>query len=246
MVNRRWWITCGVIATAIVASGVGVARALDRAEVEVRIAAQRLENGRVEFALQQRVDGEWGERILPTRRFYPADADRWLYSSPLTLEVELPGEAPPPTASTPAPAATPTPATTPTPSVALAVAPESCSGYDRSAFGSYPDVRSGSSFYLGLSISPANRAQFHTDHVVALREACESGLQRSHWREFGSYAANLVPALGRLNSSKGASDPAEWTNPHQYGQITPERWCAYVARHVAVKQHFGLTSTKRN
>ena len=68
-------------ATAVLVSSAGH-------EVEVRVAAQRLGDGRIEFALQQRGgDGEWGERILPTRRFFPARAglERWLSSSPLTV-----------------------------------------------------------------------------------------------------------------------------------------------------------------
>ena len=61
-------------------------------ESEVRIVARRLDDGRTEFGLQQRgTDGEWAERQLPTRRFFPADPGhgRWLSSSPL-------GVAPPP------------------------------------------------------------------------------------------------------------------------------------------------------
>ena len=39
---------------------------------DVRIAAQRVADGRIEFALQQRLPGEtWGERLLPRRRFFP-------------------------------------------------------------------------------------------------------------------------------------------------------------------------------
>ena len=58
--------------------------------VEVRVAAQRLLDGRTEFALQERqADGSWGERRLPRGRFFPADTrvGRWLGSSPLTIEV---------------------------------------------------------------------------------------------------------------------------------------------------------------
>lgn len=61
-------------------------------EIEVRVAAQRLDDGRTEFAIQERqAGGEWGERRLPRARFFPADAsaDRWLASSPLV--VSLPG-----------------------------------------------------------------------------------------------------------------------------------------------------------
>ena len=50
----------------------------------MRIAAQRLSSGRVEVALQQRGDDDtWGDRILPTLRFIPANGElnKWLYSS---------------------------------------------------------------------------------------------------------------------------------------------------------------------
>lgn len=51
---------------------------------EVRVAAQRLDDGRVEVAIQEKqADGTWGERQRPTNRFLPADAPsgRWLTSS---------------------------------------------------------------------------------------------------------------------------------------------------------------------
>ena len=59
-------------------------------EVEVRVAAQRLADGRTEFALQERrADGSWAARRLPRARFFPANATvgRWLASSPLTVEL---------------------------------------------------------------------------------------------------------------------------------------------------------------
>ena len=62
----------------------------DASEVEVRIVARRLADGRVEFGLQERGgDGSWGARLLPSRRFFPPDATvgRWLVSSPLVLSV---------------------------------------------------------------------------------------------------------------------------------------------------------------
>ena len=58
--------------------------------LEVRVAAQLLADGRMEFALEERrADGEWEERRLPTRRIFPANATvgRWLSSSSLTVEV---------------------------------------------------------------------------------------------------------------------------------------------------------------
>ena len=59
-----------------------------RAAVVVRVVVQVLTDGRIEFALQQRHDGaNWGERILPARRFFPADAQvgRWLASAPIVV-----------------------------------------------------------------------------------------------------------------------------------------------------------------
>ena len=67
--------------TAISVSGAGH-------EAEVRITAQRLADGRTEFALQEReADGGWGERLLPQGRFFPTTATvgRWLSSTPLTV-----------------------------------------------------------------------------------------------------------------------------------------------------------------
>ncbi len=54
----------------------------------MRVAARLLADGRMEFAAQQRgADGEWGERLLPRARFFPANATvgRWLASTPLTV-----------------------------------------------------------------------------------------------------------------------------------------------------------------
>ena len=58
-------------------------------EVQVRIIARKLSNGKVEFGMQQQQDdGSWGGRLLPSRRFFPTDArvDRWLASSVLTVD----------------------------------------------------------------------------------------------------------------------------------------------------------------
>ena len=45
----------------------------------VRISARRLADGRIEFALQTRTGGGWGERVLPSLRFFPTSSQgRWL------------------------------------------------------------------------------------------------------------------------------------------------------------------------
>ena len=72
---------------ALVVAGYAMAHVLS-GDAEVRISARVLDDGRTELALQQRSDGEWGDRVLPRARFFPAEAeqDQWLNSTPLTIE----------------------------------------------------------------------------------------------------------------------------------------------------------------
>ena len=60
---------------------------VDAGGAEARIGARRLADGRIEFALQPRAGGGWGERVLPSSRYFPANAaaGRWLHSSPVAL-----------------------------------------------------------------------------------------------------------------------------------------------------------------
>ncbi len=84
-------------------------------DVEVRIVARLLANGKVEFGLQQRqADDSWGNRRLPRVRLFPTGArvGRWLSSSPLTL-----------TSARPAPTST-----SPTSSEHFSLALTTCSG----------------------------------------------------------------------------------------------------------------------
>ena len=78
------------LAAALAVAAVAVAAPVAAQEGgEVRITARKHNDGRVEFALQQRQgDDTWSERRLPSRRFFPATAaaGRWLNSSPLTLD----------------------------------------------------------------------------------------------------------------------------------------------------------------
>lgn len=74
-------LTVGIIASAVSFTlGQSISSTSD-----VRIVAQKLEDGRIEFGLQQD-----GERILPRSRYFPADArvGRWLRSSPIGVDVE--------------------------------------------------------------------------------------------------------------------------------------------------------------
>lgn len=83
-----------LLITALLASVLGgvatyaVGAARQTVETEVRINAQRLDDGRVEFALQQRnEDGAWSDRQLPSRRFFPTSGfvNRWANSTPITV-----------------------------------------------------------------------------------------------------------------------------------------------------------------
>ena len=92
MTRLSWARPALVVAVGLaLVVGAPAAFAQGPGETELRVTAQRLADGRTEFALQQRAaDGGWGERLLPVRRFFPADASagRWLVSSPLTIQSE--------------------------------------------------------------------------------------------------------------------------------------------------------------
>lgn len=78
-----------VIAVVIVTGAVLLAANGDTVTTDVRINARQLADGRVEFAPEHQ-----GERILPRQRYFPAQApvDRWLRSSAVPLDVEIPNE----------------------------------------------------------------------------------------------------------------------------------------------------------
>ena len=93
--TTKWagWIVAALALAALAAGAVYAASH----SAEVRITARQLEDGRVEFALQQRVDGEWGERQLPRSRYFPVNAavGRWLNSTSLTVSVAERAPTPP-------------------------------------------------------------------------------------------------------------------------------------------------------
>lgn len=96
MTSNRLGCTTRVVATVLaiafvlvaVSLGPTGARAQSNDAREVRIAAQRLADGRTEFALQVRATGNrWGDRLLPASRFLAAGVrtGRWYASSPLAV-----------------------------------------------------------------------------------------------------------------------------------------------------------------
>ncbi len=79
-------IGLALTATALALGAIGFALGQSLSGTEdVRIAARKLADGKIEFALEQD-----GQRILPRSRFFPASAqvDRWLRSSPVSIDVE--------------------------------------------------------------------------------------------------------------------------------------------------------------
>ena len=88
---RGFTLKNAAIAVLLIAAAIGsttmVVQAQSGGEIEIRITAQRLEDGRTEFAIQQREGDAWSDRIAPSARFLPAESplDRWLSSTPVTI-----------------------------------------------------------------------------------------------------------------------------------------------------------------
>ena len=102
MKSRKIWGGVSVIGAFLIMGamvfGITGAASSTSQEVEVRVSAKRLADGRTEFAVQQRDgNGEWSDRILPSRRLLSATppVGRWIPSTPVSVTA--------PTASTPAP-----------------------------------------------------------------------------------------------------------------------------------------------
>jgi len=97
-VDARILAALVVLVVAVISSGATlVVLAATRTEtVEVRVAAQRLEGGLIEFAVQQReADGSWSERQEPSANRMRAEGvqERWLVSTPVEIAVEVEVEA---------------------------------------------------------------------------------------------------------------------------------------------------------
>lgn len=84
-------------------------------------------------------------------------------------------------------------------------------------------------------------ADLDIDHVVALKEAWDSGAHSwtaSRRRAFAndlSDARSLIAVTASVNRSKGDKDPSNWMPPNRAD------WCRYIADWVAVKSRWGLT-----
>ena len=85
-IGRQAAIFVALLVSAAALGAGGYALGSSTVSTDVRINARQLEDGRVELALEHD-----GERILPSRRYFPAVATvgRWLRTSPITIDVEL-------------------------------------------------------------------------------------------------------------------------------------------------------------
>ena len=93
---RRFFPASATVGRWLVSSPLTVTPA-GGADVAVRIMARLQEDDRIEFAVQQQLaGGDWGEPLLPARRFFPAGArvDRWLVSSAVVWSLTVAPEAP--------------------------------------------------------------------------------------------------------------------------------------------------------
>ena len=87
MLRHRWrMVSVALIGVIGIVAGLALAA---QGESEVRVAAIRHDDGRVEVAVQQYGTDGWGERQLPEYRILPADSSgEWLASSAVAVEAE--------------------------------------------------------------------------------------------------------------------------------------------------------------
>ncbi len=138
------------------------------------------------------------------------------------------------------------------PSVSLPVAAEYSIGYDREEWGPHNSglcrgAVGSSDPYTGTRIDTCN-----VDHVVALREAHESGgwdWPPSQKQRFSQDPANHVASRACVNQSKGADDIFEWSDADISSssacgggyRVTEAGRCFMALTFVAVKADWGLS-----
>ena len=85
-------LSAATLVTGLVLLLTDLAQSQPDPNVTVRIVAQQLDDGRMEFALQQHNGESWGERILPPARFLPESPETALWYTSSAMDV-----GPPPT-----------------------------------------------------------------------------------------------------------------------------------------------------
>ena len=80
-----------LIALAGMVTTVVVRSQSQTADVEVRVRAKRLADGRTEFAVQQRQDNDWSESLFSSNPKLTADpvTDRWYNSRAVSASVDI-------------------------------------------------------------------------------------------------------------------------------------------------------------
>ena len=190
---------------------------------------------------------------MPSRRFIAA-----IVATPLLLLWSSSTSASPPSGPTPIQVLE-----------ALSVAAEDGSGYSRSSFkhwidedrdgcdtrrevliaeslrpvrvGSRCSISGGQWFSVYDGRTSTNASSFDIDHVVALKEAWDSGAKTWTAERRQAFANDLTTPFSLIavsassNRSKGDRDPAEWVPPRR------EYWCQYAIEWVGVKATWSLS-----
>lgn len=95
------------------------------------------------------------------------------------------------------------------------------------------------SYYDGATWTKASDVDI--DHLVALKEAWESGArswtadQRTKYANDLGFGATLIAVTDNVNSSKGDRDPAQWLPPRTAAR------CTYATQWVQVKYRWRMT-----
>ena len=87
--------------------------------------------------------------------------------------------------------------------------------------------------FYASSPQPACNDDPNRDHLVAVAEALDSGLELFHLKTFYLDADNLYVMPGDENRRKSDGDPADW--------LPPKEVCRYITEWVAVKNKYELT-----
>jgi Protein of unknown function (DUF1524) len=104
--------------------------------------------------------------------------------------------------------------------------------------GTLHDPYTGATVAFERGVATSSRVQ--VDHVVALSDAWQKGVQQlpaARRTAFANDPLNLLAVGGGVNEGKSDGDAATWLPPQRSFR------CAYVARQVAVKKRYGLWVT---
>jgi hypothetical protein len=102
-------------------------------------------------------------------------------------------------------------------------------------------ISGGRWFSIYDNVETTDDSSFHIDHVVALKEAWDSGAWNWNADQRKAFANDLdqpfflIAVTGSSNSKKGADDPAEWMPPNA------SYHCEYVRIWIEIKRAWDLS-----